>query len=132
LHASEHDVADTRQGEAMKDFQSLLVTNTPEAQALALKLRELVQTMLPGVLEKIQPGWGVADYHMGEIKGRGFMSIGPQKKWVNLYFMEGVDLPDPAHLLTGSGKRMRHVKILKPEDLRNPALQALIKAAAGQ
>ncbi len=116
----------------MTDFKDLLVTNTPQAQDLALKLRELVTSVLPAVLEKIQPGWGVADYHMGEIKGRGFMSIGPQKKWVNLYFMDGVDLPDPAHLLTGAGKRMRHVKILKPEDLDNPALKTLILAAAGQ
>ena len=115
----------------MNDFKSLLVTNSPEAQELAFGLRELVQSVLPGVLEKIQPGIGVADYHLGEIRGRGFLSIGPQKKWVNLYFMDGVDLPDPAHMLEGSGKRLRHVKILKPEDLANPALKALIRAAAG-
>ena len=116
----------------MKEFNDLLVTNTPEAQDLALRLRELVQSVLPDALEKIQPGWGVADYHLGELKGRGFMSIGPQKKWVNLYFMAGSDLPDPTHLLTGAGKRMRHVKILKPEDLKNAALRALILAAAGR
>ncbi|HEY6074051.1 MAG TPA: DUF1801 domain-containing protein, partial [Anaerolineales bacterium] len=93
---------------------------------------ELVYSILPEALEKIQPGWGVADYHVGEFKDRGYISIGPQKKYVNLYFMNGVDLPDPAGLLEGSGKRLRHVKIKKTEDLANPALKALILAAVGR
>jgi hypothetical protein len=114
----------------MTDFESLLAGNSPEARELARHLRQLVQAALPGLQEKIQPGIGVADYHTGEIKGRGFMSIGPQKKYVNIYFMNGIDLPDPTGLLTGSGKRLRHVKIMKPEDLQNPALLDLIKAAA--
>jgi hypothetical protein len=116
----------------MNDFESLLTTNTPEAQDLARQLRELVRTTLPDAREKIHPGWGVADYYPGEPSGRGFMSIGPQKKYVNLYFMNGIDLPDPAGLLTGTGKRMRHVKIKTAGDLRDPALVALIKAAAAQ
>ena len=114
----------------MKDFESLLLTNSPEGQELARGLRNLVQSTLPHAQEKIWPGWGVADYYLGEPKGRGFMAIGPQKNYANLYFMNGVNLPDPAGLLTGTGKTMRHVKILKPEDLHNPALRALIEAAA--
>jgi hypothetical protein len=83
----------------MSDFESLLVHNTPQAQDLALKLRKLIFHLLPNVQEKIYTGWGVADIYRGETKGRGFMSIGPQKKYVNLYFMDGVELPDPAGLL---------------------------------
>lgn len=114
----------------MNDFESLLKTNAPEAQELARKLRKLIQNILPGAGEKIQPGWGVADYYPGGQKGRGYLSIGPQKKYVNLYFMNGVDLPDPAGLLEGAGKRMRHVKIKTEEDLSNPVLVELIRAAA--
>lgn len=116
----------------MNDFESLLTTNAPEAQDLARKLRELVRRILPVAGEKIHPGWGVADFYHGEPKGRGFLSIGPQKKYVNLYFMDGVDLPDPAGLLTGAGKRLRHVKIKTMDDLKNPALARLIKAAASR
>jgi hypothetical protein len=48
---------------------------------------------------------------------------------VNLGFYRGASLPDPAHLLQGSGKRMRHVK-LKPGTPTDPAsLHALIEAA---
>lgn len=48
---------------------------------------------------------------------------------VNVGFFHGVALPDPAHLLQGSGKHMRHVK-LRPDTLTNTAaLHKLIEAA---
>ncbi len=113
----------------MDEFEQLLVNNKPEAQQLALDLRALVRRLLPKAQERIHRGWGVADYGSGG-SGRGFLSIGPQKGYVNLYFMNGVDLPDETHLLEGRGKRLRHIGIRRPEDLKNKALQALIKVAA--
>jgi hypothetical protein len=48
---------------------------------------------------------------------------------VNVGFFHGASLPDPAHLLQGTGKYMRHVK-LKPSIPPNAAaLSALIDAA---
>jgi hypothetical protein len=48
---------------------------------------------------------------------------------VNVGFFHGAALPDPARLLQGSGKFMRHVK-LRPEALTNaPALSKLIDMA---
>jgi hypothetical protein len=48
---------------------------------------------------------------------------------VNVGFFQGAALPDPARLLQGNGKFMRHVK-LKPEMPTNhAALSSLIKAA---
>lgn len=44
-------------------------------------------------------------------------------------FHEGASLPDPAGLLDGSGKRMRHVKIRWGEALDEIALEELIAAA---
>ena len=114
----------------MTTFEDLLVHNSPEAQDLALKLRRLVRRVLPKAKEKIWPGWGVADYYRSEPSGRGFLVIGPQKKYVNLYFVDGVDLPDPAGLLEGTGKRMRHVKIRSSDDLKQKALEKLIRTAA--
>ena len=113
----------------MDDFEKLLVNNKPEAQALALELRQLIRQLLPKAEEKIYRGWGVADYGSGG-SGRGFLSIGPQKGYVNLYFMDGVELPDPAGLLEGTGKRLRHVKIREPQDLKNRSLHTLIRRAA--
>jgi hypothetical protein len=48
---------------------------------------------------------------------------------VNVGFFQGTSLPDPARLLQGTGKFMRHVK-LKPGTLTNAAaLNTLIDAA---
>ena len=113
----------------MDDFEKLLVNNKPEAQALAFDLRKPLRRLLPNAHEKVFKGWGVADYGFSET-GRGFLSIGPQKEYVNLYFMDGVELPDPDGLLEGTGKRLRHVKIRRSEDLKNRSLHALVRQAA--
>ena len=48
---------------------------------------------------------------------------------VNVGFFQGATLPDPARLLQGAGKRMRHVK-LRPETATNAsALNRLIETA---
>jgi hypothetical protein len=48
---------------------------------------------------------------------------------VNVGFFQGAELTDPAGLLQGNGKFMRHVK-LRPDDATDSAaLQALIEAA---
>lgn len=47
---------------------------------------------------------------------------------VNVGFYRGADLDDPAGLLEGTGKAMRHVKIRPGRPVNEAALIALIKA----
>jgi hypothetical protein len=44
-------------------------------------------------------------------------------------FYHGATLPDPAGLLQGAGKRMRHVKLLPGKELDVDALTGLIEDA---
>ena len=55
--------------------------------------------------------------------------IRPLQKRVTLGFLFGRQLDDPHHLLQGTGRRMRHVKVRALEDTRNPALEELVRAA---
>ena len=48
---------------------------------------------------------------------------------VNLGFFQGVHLPDPAGLLEGTGKTLRHVKLRMPEEALARAVRALMIAA---
>ena len=112
----------------MDEIQTLIKNNSLEAQKLVYELRKLIRRLVPGSKEKIYKGWGVIDYQLGA--GRDFISIGPQKKYVNLYFMRGVELTHPAKLLEGTGKNMRHVKIRSSKDLENEQLHKLILRAA--
>lgn len=51
------------------------------------------------------------------------------KAHVNVGFFMGAELDDPAGLLEGSGRRMRHVKVKPDVALDAAALRALIRAA---
>ncbi len=48
---------------------------------------------------------------------------------INLGFFQGASLEDPAGLLEGAGKRMRHVKLHWGRPVDEAALEALILAA---
>lgn len=48
---------------------------------------------------------------------------------VNVGFFQGASLPDPARLLQGNGKFMRHVKLRPGEALDEEALTRLIEVA---
>jgi hypothetical protein len=48
---------------------------------------------------------------------------------VNVGFYQGAGLPDPAGLLQGTGKRMRHVKLRLGISIDTKALGRLIEAA---
>ena len=58
-----------------------------------------------------------------------FAYVNAFKAHANVGFYMGAMLPDPAGLLEGQGKRMRHVKIRPGEELDEKALAALIAAA---
>ena len=58
-----------------------------------------------------------------------FVYVNSFKSHVNVGFFYGAMLEDPAGLLEGSGKRMRHVKLNPGRELNAAALSDLIDAA---
>ena len=59
----------------------------------------------------------------------GYVYAMPHAAHVNLGFFRGVDLPDPAGRLEGTGKALRHVKISDEAGVADPAVRALVTAA---
>jgi hypothetical protein len=59
----------------------------------------------------------------------GTIYICPMQEYVRLGFYYGGELADPAHLLVGEGKRLRHVKVRTLADACQPALEQLVRAA---
>ena len=101
-----------------------------EVRDLALRVRELVLKTMPSAQEKVYTGWQTIGYsHSGGMKSQ-FCAISPQRDRVNVYFNRGTDLSDPEHLLEGTGKQMRHVKVRTLADAQSKGLRALIKHAA--
>ena len=58
-----------------------------------------------------------------------FAYVGAYKAHTNVGFFHGADLHDPAALLEGNGKRMRHVKVRPDKTIDADALEALIRLA---
>ena len=78
----------------------------------------------PDVRELIHDGCPVAC--VGEA---AFGYVNAFRAHANVGFYNGADLPDPAGLLEGTGKRMRHVKLRPGAALDEAALEALIAAS---
>lgn len=85
--------------------------------------------VLPGLIEQVDPPSKIVAYGTGRTYSGLICAIAPHRFHVNLMFSRGVDLPDPTGLLEGTGKRARHVKIKRPEDIAQPAVQELLRAA---
>lgn len=58
-----------------------------------------------------------------------FAYVNVFRSHANVGFYHGAFLPDPARLLHGTGKRMRHVKLTSEAETNSAALAALIEAA---
>jgi len=57
------------------------------------------------------------------------VSLAVYARGLNLYFIYGATLPDPEHLLQGSGNRGRFLRLENIAVLDQPAVQALLSAA---
>jgi hypothetical protein len=63
------------------------------------------------------------------VDGAPFAYVGAFTAHVNVGFFHGAALADPARLLEGAGRSMRHVKVRPGRPLDETALAALITAA---
>jgi hypothetical protein len=57
------------------------------------------------------------------------LSVAFFPRWISLFFLQGVRLPDPTGILRGSGNQSRHVVLPSETDLDRPDIAALIDAA---
>ena len=115
--------------DTLKDF---LASYQPHVQKLALALRALVLNVFPSAIEQVDPPSKIIAYGTDRTYAGLICAIAPYKAHVNLMFARGAELPDPEHLLEGTGKRARHVKITARAEVENPALRTLLETAAAK
>lgn len=63
------------------------------------------------------------------VNGSNCLYVAAQNGYVNLGFYEGARLDDPAGVLEGTGKVMRHVKVRSVDELNDRELIKLVKSA---
>ena len=117
-----------RQNEAA--FRAVVEPLPAPVRALALGARALVLRVLPRAHEIVWARQKIAGYGTGPKKmSEHFCWLSFAANHVALGFHYGAELPDPAGLLEGTGKRMRHVKIRRAADLDSRALLELVRIA---
>jgi hypothetical protein len=98
--------------------------HTGELGAIARRWFEVMRNCGDEVRELVHDGCPVAC--LGDVP---FAYVNVFTSHVNVGFFQGASLPDPARLLQGTGKFMRHVKLKPGTPTNAPALNALIEAA---
>jgi hypothetical protein len=112
------------------NFADFLRLNEREVTPLALALREIVLTYAPEALERTFANHPHALwYGHGPRMEDMALYIAMASRHVNLGFCRGAMLPDPARVLEGTGKVMRHLKFRGEDDLDRPFLADYIRAA---
>lgn len=69
------------------------------------------------------------NYPIGCVEEAPFAYVNAFTAHVNVGFFHGVDLPDPAGLLEGTGKGMRHIKLRPDVAINEQAIHELIQHA---
>jgi hypothetical protein len=84
-----------------------------DIRAQAEVLRALVRRAVPGVLERVRPGWRLIGYEIpARRRPRYFAYVAPEPKHVHIGFEYGVLMADPHRLLEGAHLRLRKVRFL--------------------
>lgn len=102
-----------------------------EGRAALMRLRRLV----PGAVQMVYDNWNglVVGFGPTERPSEAVVSMLMVADHVSLCFIQdGPGLPDPEHLLMGSGNVVRHIKLASARDLDKPAIRALVKAAVSR
>lgn len=113
------------------EYLGFLKPYGPAITELALAVRELVMGEAKGAVELIYDAYNAVatGYSFTGRPSDGCIHIAVYAKWVNLGFHRGSQLPDPERRLQGTGRWVRHIRIAKKEDLKDPAVRDFVKAA---
>ena len=112
----------------MSDSVEMFLSNFPEEiQTISRELRAIARRTMPGAHEFLY--YDAINYSLSNSPLERICYIRPLEKRVTLGFFFGRQLDDPHHLLQGTGKQMRHIKVRALEDTKNPAFEELVKAA---
>lgn len=108
-------------------FDAYLADQEPRQKAIIRALRVFVRRQAPHLEESVK--WGNGCWLNGKVPV-SYVYAGADH--VQFGFFAGSSLKDPQGLLRGEGKFVRHVRLLKPSEVRPKTLRPLLAQAAGR
>src|SRR5262245_59855778 len=90
-----------------------------------------MRARLPGAIELVYDDYNALAIRFGQTERNSdaIFSIALFPRWVNPFFLQGANLPNPQGILKGSGKQARHIVLKDATTLDEPAVQSLIAEA---
>jgi hypothetical protein len=104
---------------------------TPEVAADACRALAFLKQRLPTATRLVYDNYNalVVGFGASDKVGDIILSIALYPRYVTLFFLRGIDLPDPNRLLEGSGSQVRSVRLDPISRLEALEVGALIDAA---
>jgi len=112
-----------------RSAEEVLESCSSEVQVLADQARRLLLKLLPAAEETVDPTAAVLSYGYGPGYRGMICTLLLSKSGVKIGFVNGAELPDPARLLEGSGKKHKYIQLKTASDLKRPGVKQLVEAA---
>ena len=111
-------------------FADILAAASPALRPVCESLRLLIASLHEDFVEVVWPRQRIASFGVGPKKmTEHYAYIAVQTSHVNLGFYHGAKLADPARLLEGTGKNLRHLQLRDASRARDPQVAALLRRA---
>jgi hypothetical protein len=120
-------------GTAEAELDAFVGKFAPQMQERIRLCRARMQAQFPEAVQMVYDNYNFLVVGFGPTRrpSEAILSLAADRKGINLCFLQrGPDLPDPEHLLRGSGTVVRTLPLDSAEDLERPEVQALIEAAS--
>lgn len=112
------------------DFLQLLNFKEKQLIDLFTDLRNYMFELWPDCNEMVYHTHALTSvFSLSDKLADAFCTVPIYSNHLNLAFNRGTLLKDPDHLLTGTGKLMRHIDVQDKKDYRNPRVKELIREA---
>jgi hypothetical protein len=119
---------------AESDLESFIAEFAPEVQVRIRSCRAKMQARFPGAVQSVYDNYNFLVIGFGPTSpSDAVFSLAAHRRGVNLCFLQGgPELPDPSHLLRGSGTTVRNLPLDSADDLDLPEVRALLDTATGR
>lgn len=112
-------------------WERLVESHSPEVRAIFAACRSLVRDLMPGADEQVDLPDRVLAFGYGPpggVRMRDLLvALIPHTAHVNVQLADGAQLSDPAGIIEGTGKRIRHVKCRSLDDVARSALRSILE-----
>src|SRR5262245_17513308 len=114
---------------ADSQLDAFLNKYSSDIRDLACTALERLRRLIPGAVEMVYDNYNALVIGFGptERPSEAVISIALYPRWINLFFLNGIELTDPNKILKGNGKFVRHVVLTDASVLEQPEVVKLIR-----